>query len=192
MRMTRVDMRHRLIRALTPSLAMLALHLVWASNAFAQSFTGAASAYSAKEWVTLGEALHGGFGSHIAAGIRVGEDALRMLKSQRRDVDVVVTEGGNAPCACIADGVALATSASPGQRSLTVLPKSQDTSFLAVIEIRNRRNGETAVYRIPDSAMEPLAKMNPGTPAEDRFHRVMAMPAPQLYSMTLQPRKAVP
>jgi hypothetical protein len=185
-------MRHRLIRTLAPGLAMLVLHLAWAPCAVAQPSTGAASAYSAKEWVMLGEALHGGFGTHIAAGIRIGEDALRVLKSQRRDVDVVVTEGGNAPCACIADGVALATAASPGQRSLTVLPKSQDASFLALIEVRSRRSGEAAVYRIPDSAMEPLANMNPGTPAEGRFDRVMAMPAPQLYSMTLQPRKAVP
>lgn len=178
-----------MMRNLFVLFAFYATFIPWA---IAQTLASPVSSHSTREWVMLGEALHGGFGTHIAVGVRIGEDALRVLKSQRRGVEVIVTEGRNAPCACVADGVALAVSASPGQRSLTVLPKSQDASFLALVEIRNRASGDVVVYRIPESAMEPLLKMNMGASPEDRFERVMGMPVSQLFSLTLQPKKVLP
>ena len=98
---------------------------------------------TADEWIALGETVHGGFGSHIALGIRIGQEALQRLGAKRREVDVKVTEGSNSPCACIADALMIATSASPGQKTLSVLPKSADASYMTVIEIRNRASGST-------------------------------------------------
>jgi formylmethanofuran dehydrogenase subunit E len=139
---------------------------------------------SSSEWITLGDAVHGGFGSHIALGIRIGEDALKRLGISRHEVNVVVTEGRDAPCACIADGVMIATSASPGQRTLSVLPKSADASFLAVVEVTSRKTGDTVRYRIPASAILPLAMMNPQKTAQERYDLVMTAPAEQLYAVT--------
>lgn len=35
---------------------------------------------TADEWIALGETVHGGFGSHIALGIRIGQAALQRLQ----------------------------------------------------------------------------------------------------------------
>ena len=142
------------------------------------------SARSPTEWIALGETVHGGFGSHIALGIRIGEDALKRLGAQRREVDVWVTEGKDAPCACVTDGVMVATSASPGQRTLTLAPKSTDASFMAMIEVRNRKTGTAATYKVPASAIASLAMMNPQKSPRERYELVMATPVAQLYSVT--------
>lgn len=165
--------------------------LILAAPVFLASFFAAAhesaahhSARDAATWITLGEAVHGGFGSYIALGIRIGEDALIRLGAQRREVEVFVTEGKEAPCACVADGVMLATSSSPGQRSLTVMPKSTDGSFMALVEVRNRKSNASVTYRIPFAAMAPLARMNPNKSPAQRYDMVMASPADQLYTVS--------
>lgn len=150
-----------------------------ATSSYAQE-----SARSPAEWITLGETVHGGFGSHIALGIRIGEDALRRLGAKPREVDVLVTEGKDAPCACVTDGLLVATSASPGQRSLTLAPKSADASFMAMVEVRKRTTGAAVTYRVPASAIAPLAQMNPQKSPRERYDLVMATPAAQLYSVT--------
>jgi formylmethanofuran dehydrogenase subunit E len=141
------------------------------------------AAPSEAQWVEWGTVVHGGFGSHIALGVRIGEDALQRLKLQRRELQVVVTEGAAAPCACVADGLTIATSASAGQRSLLVLPKSADTSFLALIEVQPRNGGERLVYRVPASAIPLLAGMNASPSPQERYQRVMAAPASQLFTV---------
>jgi len=40
----------------------------------------------AHQWVEWGDRVHGGFGSLIALGVRLGNDALVQLKAQRREV----------------------------------------------------------------------------------------------------------
>ena len=59
---------------------------------------------TAEEWVALGTRVHGGFGTFIPVGIRIGEDALQRLGVARRNVTVVYSSGANAPCPCVADG----------------------------------------------------------------------------------------
>jgi hypothetical protein len=39
---------------------------------------------TSEEWITLGERIHGGFGSFIPVGIRIGLDALQRLKRRSR------------------------------------------------------------------------------------------------------------
>jgi FmdE, Molybdenum formylmethanofuran dehydrogenase operon len=68
------------------------------------------------EWITLGARVHGGFGTFIPVGIRIGLDALQRLNAGPREVTVAYYDSDTAPCACIADGVAIATVASVGHR----------------------------------------------------------------------------
>ena len=47
-----------------------------------------ALANTPEEWVELGRQVHGGFGSYIALGIRIGLDARERLNAQPRELDV--------------------------------------------------------------------------------------------------------
>jgi FmdE, Molybdenum formylmethanofuran dehydrogenase operon len=170
-------------RAATLSVALSFLFCI-ASAAHAHGDPNDSTTISAQDWVTWGEVVHGGFGSHIALGIRIGEDALKRLGAKRRDVEVTVTEGAKAPCACVADGITLATAASAGQRSLTVLPKSTDESFMALIEIRKKKSDKAITYRIPASAQAPLGNMNIGKSPAERFALVMNAPESSLYNIS--------
>jgi formylmethanofuran dehydrogenase subunit E len=159
------------------------------SPAAAQANLQDPNSISVDDWIEWGTVVHGSFGSHIALGIRIGEDALKRLNAKRRELEVVVTEGAKAPCACVADGIAIATSASAGQRSLSVLPKSDDGSFLAIVDIRSRTDGCSLRYRIPVSAVPVLAAMNPGKSEQQRYALVMATPAEQLYTVEIKEKR---
>jgi hypothetical protein len=74
--------------------------------------SGASHAETPEEWIKLGARVHGAF---LPAGIRIGLDALERLKARPRGVTVIFYSGEKSPCPCIADGVMLATQASPGQ-----------------------------------------------------------------------------
>src|SRR5260370_5609259 len=73
-----------------------------------------------QEWIELGARVHGGFGAFIPLGIRIGLDALKRLDAKPREVTVVYYDSERAPCACVADGIAIATIASVGQRTLEI------------------------------------------------------------------------
>ena len=45
-----------------------------------------ARAETPEEWVKLGARVHGGFGSFIPVGIRIGEDAMKRLNAQPREL----------------------------------------------------------------------------------------------------------
>jgi len=49
---------------------------------------GIAKAQTAEEWIRLGEQVHGGFGTLIPLGIRIGLDARERLKAAPRELDV--------------------------------------------------------------------------------------------------------
>jgi FmdE, Molybdenum formylmethanofuran dehydrogenase operon len=68
-----------------------------------------------EEWVKLGARVHGGFGAFIPVGIRIGEDAMKCLNAQPRELSVVYYSGEGVPCPCSVDGVMLAVSATPGK-----------------------------------------------------------------------------
>ncbi|HEY6995638.1 MAG TPA: formylmethanofuran dehydrogenase subunit E family protein [Xanthobacteraceae bacterium] len=104
-------------------------------------FSSAGRAESPQQWIELGTRIHGGFGAFIPAGIRIGLDALERLKAERRGVTVVFYSGERSPCPCIADGVMLATQASPGQGTLQVAAEKAPAGLLAVVVIRDRKTG---------------------------------------------------
>ncbi|MCC6778713.1 MAG: thioesterase [Hyphomicrobiales bacterium] len=135
---------------------------------------GGVHAETPDEWVTLGARVHGGFGAFIPLGIRIGLDALARLKSQPREVSVVYYDSDKAPCACFADGVAIATVASVGQRSLRIDPQKAPEGVAAVIVVRPRQGGAGFKYAIPLSALPRLAKMNNELDPRGRYEAVMA------------------
>jgi formylmethanofuran dehydrogenase subunit E len=59
--------------------------------------------------------VHGGFGAFIPLGIKIGPDAVSRLDAKPRELTVLYYDNDAVPCACCADGVAIATYASVGQ-----------------------------------------------------------------------------
>ena len=76
------------------------------------------------EWIALGARIHGAFGPFIPVGIRIGLDAKEKLHADPRGLTVTDYNGTKPPCPCVADGVMIATQASPGQGSLQISPES--------------------------------------------------------------------
>ena len=129
-----------------------------------------------EEWVTLGTRVHGGFGTFIPLGIRIGEDALTRLRAQRRDVTVTYSTGGGAPCPCVADGIALATVASVGQGTPRLTAEPSRESAMGVAVIRDKKTGKGFRYTIPAAILPKLLAWNKGTAPLERFGLVMDAP----------------
>jgi hypothetical protein len=133
----------------------------------------AAPAETPEEWIALGARVHGGFGSFIPLGIKIGLDALERLKVKPREVAVVYFDGAQAPCACFADGIAIATQASVGQRSLVIAPDKAPEGIAAVAIIRPKQGGPGFKYIIPMAALAKLAPMNATLDPRGRYDAVM-------------------
>jgi formylmethanofuran dehydrogenase subunit E len=128
------------------------------------------------EWVKLGARVHGGFGSFIPVGIRIGEDAMKRLNAKPRELAVTYYSGEGVPCPCSVDGVMLAVSASPGQGSVQVAAEKSPPGTFAVVVIRPRKGGEGVKYTVPMSVMPKLGEINK-TIQEPlaRYNAVMAL-----------------
>lgn len=135
------------------------------------------------EWVELGTRVHGGFGSYIALGIRIGLDAMERLEAQRRDLDVTYYNGSSAPCPCVVDGIMIATVATPGQNSLQVKSVASPPNTFGVAKIRHKRTGQVLRYVIPTSAQELLDDWNRNTTGRQRYDAVMNAPESDLFSV---------
>ena len=131
-----------------------------AAALLAASIGTAAHAETPEEWVKLGARVHGGFGAFIPVGILIGEDAMKRLKAQPRELSVLYYSGEGVPCACSVDGVMLAVSASPGQGSVQVAPEKSPPGTFAVIIIRPRKGGDGVKYTVPMSVMPKLGEIN--------------------------------
>jgi hypothetical protein len=123
------------------------------------------SAFSARaetpeEWVRLGARVHGGFGSFIPVGIRIGEDAMKRLSAKPRELAITYYSGEGVPCPCSVDGVMLAVSASPGQGSVHVATEKSPPGTFAVVVIRPRKGGDGLKYTVPVSHMARLGEIN--------------------------------
>jgi formylmethanofuran dehydrogenase subunit E len=130
-----------------------------------------------EEWVKLGARVHGGFGSFIPVGIRIGEDAMKRLDAKPRELSVVFYQGEGVPCPCSIDGVMLAIGASPGQASAQVAAEKSPHGTFAVVMIRPRKGGDGLKYTVPISQLPKLGQIN--STIQDplaRFNAVMALP----------------
>jgi hypothetical protein len=119
-----------------------------------------ARAESPEEWVKLGTRVHGGFGSFIPVGIRIGEDAMKRLDAKPRELAVTYYSGEGVPCPCSVDGIMLAVSASPGQGSVQVAPEKSPPGTFAVVLIRPRKGGDGLKYTVPVAHMARLGEIN--------------------------------
>ena len=126
------------------------------------------------QWIRLGSFVHGGFGALIPVGIRIGLDALDRLGASRRDLDVLFFSGQQAPCACIADGIMLATGSSPGQGTLRISADPAGPGVLAAVEFRNRKTGASARYSVSNDWLPTLLRLNSERDPIGRFEAVMA------------------
>jgi formylmethanofuran dehydrogenase subunit E len=133
-----------------------------------------ARAETPEEWIALGARVHGAFGAFIPLGIRIGLDAVDRLHAKPRELSVLYYDSDSSPCACFADGIAIATYASVGQRSLTIAPEKAPAGAAAVIVIRPRQGGAGFRYTIPMAALAKLAPMNKNLDPHGRYDAVMA------------------
>jgi len=131
------------------------------------------SAETPEEWIGLGARVHGAFGAFIPLGIKIGLDAVQRLKAEQRTLSVTYFDSAKSPCACFADGIAIATYASVGQRTLTIAAEKAPDDTLAVIIIRPRKGGPGLKYTIPASDLPQLGKMNASLDPRGRWDAVM-------------------
>jgi FmdE, Molybdenum formylmethanofuran dehydrogenase operon len=127
-----------------------------------------------EEWIALGARVHGGFGAFIPLGIKIGLDAAQRLNTKPRELTVLYYDSDKSPCTCFADGIAIATYASVGQRTLTIAPEKAPPETAAVIVIRPRQGGSGFKYTIPMSALAKLGPMNKTLDPRGRYEAVMA------------------
>jgi formylmethanofuran dehydrogenase subunit E len=132
-----------------------------------------AQAETPAQWIELGARVHGAFGAFIPIGIRIGLDAKERIKTDPRGLTVTYYTGEKAPCPCIADGVMLATDASPGQGTLAIAPEKAPAGILAVVIVRNRKTGEGLRYTVADSWLPKVMEWNKTLDPAGRFDAAM-------------------
>ena len=113
-----------------------------------------------EEWVKLLSRVHGGFGSFLPVGLRIGEDAMKQLNAKPRELSVVFYQGEGTPCPCAADGVMLAVYASPGQGTLHIAPEKAPVGTFAMVVIRPREGGDGLRYSVLMSFKPKLGQIN--------------------------------
>ena len=99
---------------------------------------------------------------------------MNRLNVKPRELTVVYYDSDRSPCACFADGVAIATQASVGQRTLTIAPEKAPIDDAAVIVIRPRQGGVGFKYTIPVAALAKLSQMNKEFDPRGRYDAVMS------------------
>jgi len=132
-----------------------------------------AQAETPEEWVALGARVHGAFGSFIPVGIRIGLDALQRLDTRQRTVTVIYYSGAKAPCPCPADGIAIATMASPGQGTLQVAQDKAPSGLMGLAVIRSKATGAGLRYTIDEAWIAKLIDMNKTFDPMGRYNAVM-------------------
>jgi formylmethanofuran dehydrogenase subunit E len=153
--------------------AMRLLLTVFALVTFGHGLAELVRAETPEDWVQLGARVHGGFGSFLPVGIRIGLDALERLNAKPREVTVTYYDSDKAPCACVADGVAIATVATVGQRTLQIAPEKAPAGAMAVIVIRSKQSGATIRYTVSDAWVPKLIDINKSFDPRGRYDAVM-------------------
>ena len=122
--------------------------------------TATVRAETPEEWASVLSRVHGGFGSFLPVGIRIGEDAMKRLNSKPREMSVLFYQGEDTPCPCAADGVMLAVYASPGQGTLQIASERSPPGSFAMVVIKPRKGGDGLKYTVPMSFMPKLGQIN--------------------------------
>jgi formylmethanofuran dehydrogenase subunit E len=135
--------------------------------------TLSAQAETPAQWIEIGARVHGAFGAFIPIGIRIGLDAKERIKADARGLAVTYYTGEKAPCPCIADGVMLATNASPGQGTLVISSEKAPAGLLAVVIVRNRKTSEGFRYAVADAWLPKVIEWNKTLDPAGRFDAAM-------------------
>jgi formylmethanofuran dehydrogenase subunit E len=143
--------------------------------------TQAARAQSPEQWVEWGDRVHGGFGSLIALGIRVGLDAMQRLGVDRRELSVHYTDGPQSPCPCVLDGIAIAVSASLGQRTLSLDTERTASVLLARVTFTHKQSGRKLTYELPQTVLPVMQTINRDEKGVGRFEAVMKLAPASLF-----------
>jgi formylmethanofuran dehydrogenase subunit E len=163
---SRTDTDLRLLEISLKTSTLLAVAVLLLGLSLARSETR-------EQWIELGARVHGAFGAFIPVGIRIGLDAKERLKADPRGLSVTYYNGEKPPCPCVADGVMIATQASPGQGTLQMASEKAPPGIMAAIVIRNRKTGEGLKYSIADNWLPTILGWNKLDPAA-RFDAAMA------------------
>ena len=118
-------------------------------------------------------------------GIRIGLDAKEKLKADPRGLTLLYYTGEKSPCPCIADGIMIATQASPGQGTLQIAPEKAPAGLLAVAIIRNRKTGEGLRYTVSDEWLPKVGEWIRTLDPPGRYQAVMK--AEGLFQVTPPP-----
>ncbi len=132
-------------------------------------------------WIERGAQIHGGFGSLIALGIRIGDNAMQALEAERRELDVSYYSGKSAPCPCVADGIMVVTMASPGQGTLRVAAEPAEDDAYGRAVFRHRKTGKAVEYIIPNG-VTPLIGAANNAPLDVRWSLIMDAPEENLFT----------
>jgi FmdE, Molybdenum formylmethanofuran dehydrogenase operon len=135
-------------------------------------------------WIERGAQAHGGFGSLIALGIRIGEDAMKQLLAERRELDVTYFNGKIAPCPCLVDGISVISMASLGQGTLRISPEPAADGLFGRVVFKHRKTGAAVEYTIPDT-VAPLMQSANTQPPDKRWDIVMDAAENTLFSRRL-------
>ena len=95
------------------------------------------------------------------------------MDAKPRELTVVYYDNDKVPCACFLDGIMIATTASPGQRSVTVAPEKAPEGLAAMVVIRHKRTGVAVRYKIPETWLLKLAQWNRTLDERGRYDEVM-------------------
>jgi len=145
---------------------------------------GTARSQTPEQWLEWGDRVHGGFGSLIALGIRIGLDASQRLGAQRRELRVDYTDGPDTPCPCVIDGIAIAVSASLGQRTLSLTEGSTEEGLLGRVVFAHRVRGQRLSYDIPREVLALMQTINREEQAAGRLRAVMELDPARLYRVS--------
>jgi formylmethanofuran dehydrogenase subunit E len=140
-----------------------------------------ARAQTPEQWVEWGDRVHGGFGSLIALGIRVGLDAMQRLGAERRELSVRYFDGPQTPCPCVVDGIAIAVSASLGQRTLALDAERTPPGLLARVTFVHKQSGRTLTYELPQSILPAMQMINRDEQGVGRLAAVMKLEPSTLF-----------
>lgn len=134
----------------------------------------------ASEWIALGYQVHGGWGSFLTLGIRIGMEATRRFEATRRTLDVTYLHSMPSPRACVADGLLLSTFATPGQNTLRIVPHRGAPGTFGEAIVRHVPTGRSVRYLLPHSA---LALLNGANELQERegFDLIMNTPQEALF-----------
>jgi formylmethanofuran dehydrogenase subunit E len=148
--------------------------------------SASASGDGANDWVALATRLHGGLGSYVALGIRIGLDALADLNVARGEIDVTLTDGPETRCPCIADGLLMSTGATPGRATLHVDIGKAPPGVVGIVTVRHVKTNRTIRYTVLPSTRTQLDEWNQLEPAA-KLDVILRAPAAELYQKQIIP-----